>query len=94
MSIGQVWNWLHDRDWKTWLGHLAQAVAIMLVGVPVGGLSAGLYANSVHWGLREGPGIVQAVRAGDTRKIIDGFGDLAGPLLGIALFALVRSLIA
>lgn len=91
--IGKIWSWLHDADWKTHIAHGAQAVLIMLLGMPLGGIVTGLYANAVHWVLREGPGIVIAAWSRDTAKLKDGLGDLFGPLVGIALFVLVWTLV-
>ncbi len=87
--MNRIWAWLHARNWRTWVGHGLQAFIIMAIGTAGWGIGAGLFANAVHWPLREGPGIVKAVRGGDTAKLVDGLGDLAGPMVGIALYALL-----
>ncbi|KKL52518.1 hypothetical protein LCGC14_2284660 [marine sediment metagenome] len=90
MTIGRIWRWLHAKNWRTWLGHLAIAFAIMAVGVAGWeSITVGLYANAVHWLLRELPGLVQAIKAGDTEKLADGLGDLAGPMIGIAVYVVL-----
>lgn len=92
--IGRVWNWLHSKDYLTWIGHAVQALAIVAVADLTNlGLAAGIYATLVHFSLREGPGLVIAVAQGDTPKLRDGLGDLFAPIAGIALWVLVTSLL-
>ena len=88
--MNRVWAWLNDRDWKTWIGHGLQGLVIVAVADVTGlGVGAGVFAVGVHFGLREGPGLVIAAAAGDTPKLRDGLFDLWTPFVGVALYALL-----
>ena len=90
--IGKIWAWLHSKDWLTWIGHGLQGLAIVAVADVSGlGVGAGVFAVSVHFGLREGPGLVIAAVGGDTAKLRDGLGDLWAPFVGVGLWVLVKS---
>ena len=90
-----LWNWLHATDLRTWLGHGLQGVAITgIADITSLGLAAGIYATILHFGLREAPGVVQAVQQGNTSKLVDGLFDFFAPVAGIALWVLVKSLLA
>jgi len=85
----KLWAWLHDADYKTWIGHGLQGFLILAVADVTGlGIAAGVFATVVHFGLREAPGLVIAARAGgDTLKLRDGMFDLMAPIAGLALYA-------
>ncbi len=92
--MSDIWAWLHDADWKTWLGHGLQGVAITAVAdLSSLGLAAGVYTVLVHFALREAPGLIIAAKAGKTDKLVDGVFDLLAPVAGIALWVLGVSLL-
>lgn len=86
--MDKVWTWLHAKDWRTWVGHGVQGFLITGIGGWTAlGLGAGIYANVVHFGLREAPGIAIAAKNGQTAKLTDGIFDLLAPVAGMALWA-------
>ena len=86
--MGKIWDWLHDADYKTWIGHGLQGFLIVLVADVTGlGVAAGVFAVLVHFVLREIPGMAIALKAGDTLKLRDGLFDLMAPIAGMALYA-------
>ena len=88
--IGKIWTWLHAKDWRTWLGHGLQGLLIPAVAVWLGlAFMAGVFAVLIHFVLREVPGIITALKAGNTSKLRDGLFDLWAPAVGIALYALL-----
>ncbi len=88
--MGKIWKWLHSKDYLTWIGHGLQGFVIVAVADVSGlGVGAGVFATIVHFGLREAPGLVIALKAGDTPKLVDGLFDLMAPIAGLALYALL-----
>ena len=88
--MGRIWQWLHATDAITWAGHGVQGFLIVLVAGGTGlGVGAGIFAVAVHFLLRELPGMVVAVRAGNTLKLRDGLFDLMAPFAGVALYAVL-----
>ena len=88
--IGKIWKWIHSKDYLTWIGHGLQGFIIPVVAVAIGlSVGAGVFAVIVHFTLREAPGLVIALKAGDTPKLRDGMFDLMAPIAGLALYALL-----
>ena len=88
--IGKVWNWLHSSDALTWAGHGVQGFVIPMVAILIGlSMNAGVFAVLVHFTLREIPGIVFALKNGETLILRDGLFDLFAPIVGLALYALL-----
>lgn len=87
-TFDQAVRFLHSKNWLTWLGHVGWGIAIMALASDPG---TGVYATSWTFGLREGLGIVNAGRRGQTEKLVDGMLDLMAPFVGNAIVVLVRS---
>ena len=86
----KLWKWLHSKDYLTWIGHGLQGFLIVAVADVSGlGVGAGIFATVVHFGLREAPGLVIALNAGNTSKLRDGMFDLMAPIAGLAIYALL-----
>lgn len=91
-----MWEWLTDKDWKTWIGH--GLIAVLIMGAALGaGLEGrvGVFAVAIHFTLREVENAWEAKRLGIARdaKVIDGFWDWMVPVLvAIVIDALARTL--
>ena len=88
--ISRIWDWLHSSDAITWASHGFQGFIIPIVAVTIGlSVEAGIFAVLVHFSLREIPGLIIALKAGNTPALRDGLFDLMAPVAGIALYALL-----
>lgn len=77
ITFKTVYDWLHSKDWITWIGH---GVAGFLITWAFGPTE-----TFVAFAYREGSDVGKEIRAGEKIKWKDHFFDLWAPLAGAAV---------
>lgn len=95
--MSAVWQWLTDRNWKTWLGHallgaligaLGVAARVDDVGISYAVVCAFLYRELSDLAMYFVTPVAERTKPlGE--KLVDGFFDLWAPVLGCVLAVLL-----